>query len=138
MKFSNCHYINVETDSKKSGQDQKLSTNKKSTIFEVSSWNLVKRTTTLAHHFDQVWWWYLKNCRFFIISQIFWHSSFLWISLYLGLHPLGNFLWNFDPRDTYKVANFHIYSQITCKLTSPLSSPFTPPFENLTSLLVHP
>ena len=35
--FSTSEYFEVETDSKKSGQGKKLSTNKKSTIFEVSS-----------------------------------------------------------------------------------------------------
>ena len=46
--------MDLETDSKKTGQGQKLTTNKKSTIFERSSRNLVKRTTSWARNFDQV------------------------------------------------------------------------------------
>ena len=37
----------LETDSKKPGQDQKLTTSKKSAIFELSSWNLVKMTNLM-------------------------------------------------------------------------------------------
>ena len=44
----------VETDPKKTGQDQKLTIDKKSTIFELSLRNLVKRATSWVHHFDQV------------------------------------------------------------------------------------
>ena len=44
----------LETDPKKPGRGQKLTTNKKSTILKLSSLNLVKWTTSLASHFDQV------------------------------------------------------------------------------------
>ena len=50
MKFD------IETD-QKNGQVQKLSSNKKSTIFELSSWNLVKITSQWGGLFDQVSWW---------------------------------------------------------------------------------
>ena len=46
--------LNLETDSKKSGQDQKLTANKKSTIFELSLWNLVKMTIKWVGLFGQV------------------------------------------------------------------------------------
>ena len=42
---------NVETDPKKPGQVEKLSTNKKSIIFELSSCNLVKMTNPLCLNF---------------------------------------------------------------------------------------
>ena len=47
----------VETDEKKIELDQNLTNNKKSTIFELSSWNLVKLTRPWGGLFDQVSWW---------------------------------------------------------------------------------
>ena len=44
-------YLRVETDPKKTGQGQKLTTNKKSTVFELSSWNFVKMTYHLGGPF---------------------------------------------------------------------------------------
>ena len=49
--------LNLETDSKKYGQDQKLAFDKRSTIFEQSSWNLVKITNPWGGPLDQVSWW---------------------------------------------------------------------------------
>ena len=66
----------VETDSKETGQDQKLTTSKKSTIFDQSSWNLVKRTNSMIRHFDQVLWWELKYCRLFISNKLLILSMF--------------------------------------------------------------
>ena len=54
---ANSALLLIETDPKKTGQGQKLTAEKKSTIFELSSWNLAKRTTSVVHHFDEVSWW---------------------------------------------------------------------------------
>ena len=45
--------LKVETNPKKTGQGQTLTTNKKCTIFELSSRNLSKRTTSPVRHFDK-------------------------------------------------------------------------------------
>ena len=55
--FRKIYFIIVETGPKKTGKGQKLTTNKKSTIFELSSWNLDKMTNPWGSHFDQVSWW---------------------------------------------------------------------------------
>ena len=62
--------------SKKTGQDQKLTNSKKTTIFELSLWHFVKMTYLSGGPFGQVSWWYLKNCGFFIGSQFLNLSSF--------------------------------------------------------------
>ena len=46
--------VDLETGPKKITQDQNLTNNKKSTIFELSSWNLVKMTSQWGGLFDQV------------------------------------------------------------------------------------
>ena len=55
--------------------------NRKSTIFWLSSRKLVKIISSLACHFDTVSWLELKNCRFFIDSQILSQSHFIYQSL---------------------------------------------------------
>ena len=42
---------------KKSGQDQKLTIDKKSTIFEQSTWNLIKMKNPWDGPFDKISWW---------------------------------------------------------------------------------
>ena len=46
--------IAIETDSKRFGLGEKLTTNKNSTIFELWSWNLVKLMSHWGNPFDQV------------------------------------------------------------------------------------
>ena len=46
----------IETGPKKSENDQRLTINKKSTIFELSSWNLVKMASPWGGPFDQLSW----------------------------------------------------------------------------------
>ena len=46
--------LEIETGPQKTGQDQNLTSNKKSTIFELSTWKLVKMTTQWGGLFDQV------------------------------------------------------------------------------------
>ena len=46
----------VKSGAKKTGHFQKLAINKKSTIFVLSSWNLVKIITSWGNHFHQVSW----------------------------------------------------------------------------------
>ena len=48
---------------------QKLAIDKKSSIFVLSSWNLVKVTTSWDDHFHQVSWEKDKNCGSFINGQ---------------------------------------------------------------------
>ena len=48
--------LDVKYESKKIGLAQKFTIGKKSTIFALSSWNLVKLTTSWGSYFDQVWW----------------------------------------------------------------------------------
>ena len=46
----------LKTDLKKSAHSQKLAINESSTIFVVSSWNLVKISTSWVDDFNQVSW----------------------------------------------------------------------------------
>ena len=69
----------VETDSKKPGQDQKLTTNKRSTIFD-------ERDYLMASPFLPSFMMIAQNCRFFVVSHIFWQPAFLWISLYYVIY----------------------------------------------------
>ena len=52
--FQMSYYL--KSGAKKTGHAQKLAINKRSTIFVLSSWNLVKIITSWVNHFHQVSW----------------------------------------------------------------------------------
>ena len=96
--FENEAFI-LETDENRENEKFRIfTTNKESTVFELSSWNLVKRITSFFCLFDQVSWWELKNCIFFISSQ-FWScpgSGFLNQSLDVICKIQVPLLWKFE------------------------------------------
>ena len=61
----------------------KLAISKKSTIFFLSSWNLVTIFYPLGYHFNQVSWGWGKNWEFFSKSQFWYVCLFLWPRLYV-------------------------------------------------------
>ena len=82
----------LETFSKKNRQSKNLTINQESSIFELSSWNLVKIISSRGVFFDLVSWSQLKNCRFFISSQILIESGFFFnqslekLQLFIPIH----------------------------------------------------
>ena len=79
LLFGCCLRRCLETDSKKSRKDQKLTTNEKSTILEVSSRNLVKSTHPMVHHLTKFHDSSSKIVDFLVVN--FWSCSVFLISL---------------------------------------------------------
>ena len=68
---------------KKTGHVQKLATNKKSTIFVQSLWNLVKMITSWGNYFHQLPWGWAKNADFSSMAKF-------WIFFYSYLNNRTN------------------------------------------------
>ena len=60
----------------------KVAINEKSTILVQFWWNFIKCSQKWGSQLDKVWARLDQNCRFFINSQFWGQSHFLWISLY--------------------------------------------------------
>ena len=63
---------------------EKLAISKKSTFFDLSSWNLVKIITIWGYHFHQVSWRLGKKCGFFTNGQFLNVGPFFCLRLYIN------------------------------------------------------